>query len=39
MAVAEEAVPLALDRLRAAGEAAWVIGAAGAGHGEIFVRA
>lgn len=39
MAVAEEAVPVVLDRLRAAGEAAWVIGAAGAGHGEIFVRA
>jgi selenide,water dikinase len=39
MAVAEEAVPLALDRLRAAGEAARMIGAAGAGHGEIFVRA
>lgn len=38
MAVAEEAVPVVVNRLRAAGEGAWVIGIARAGHGEISVR-
>ena len=38
MAVAEEAVPVAVNRLRAVGEGAWVIGIARAGHGEISVR-
>jgi selenide,water dikinase len=38
LAVADEAVPVVLDRLRAAGEGAWVIGKAGAGQGEIIIR-
>lgn len=38
MAVSAEAAPVALDRLRAAGEGAWVIGTARAGQGEIVVR-
>ncbi len=39
IAVPEASAPVLLERLRAAGEGAWVIGAAAAGNGEIIVRA
>jgi selenide,water dikinase len=38
MAVAEASLPALLQELQASGEAAWVIGAAAAGGGEIVVR-